>query len=254
MPLEAGGSLSDVKIAYETWGTLAPDRSNAVLVLHALTGDSHIAGPAGPGHATMGWWSGLVGAGKPLDTDHWFIVVPSALGDCQGSTGPSSTGPSGQPWGSKFPFITVRDMVAAEVALTDALGIESWAAVIGPSLGGMRALEWAVTHPDRVERLCVIAALAAASADQIAWTHLQIAAIYNDPHWRGGDYYTDSGHGPEAGLAIARGIAHLVYRAEPALSTRFGREYQELEHPWHGGRYAVESYLDYNGHKLANRY
>jgi homoserine O-acetyltransferase len=149
LPLESGERLPDVRLAYETWGTLSPSGDNAVLVLHALTGDSHVVGEAGPGHPTPGWWQGLIGPGRPLDTDHWFVVAPNVLGGCQGTTGPSSAAPDGRPWGSRFPFITVRDQVAAEVALADRLGIDRWALVAGGSMGGMRALEWAVTVPDR---------------------------------------------------------------------------------------------------------
>ncbi|WP_146058276.1 alpha/beta fold hydrolase, partial [Streptomyces sp. SM9] len=158
LPLESGRHLPGVRIAYETWGRPAPDRSNAVLVLHALTGDSHLAGPAGPGHPAPGWWDALTGPGRPLDTDRWFLVVPNALGGCQGTTGPASPGPDGRPWGPDFPHLTIRDQVAAELLLADALGIDRWAAVVGGSMGGMRALEWAVGHPERTGALLVLAA------------------------------------------------------------------------------------------------
>ena len=137
-------------MAYETWGRPSPSRDNAVLVLHALTADSHAAGPAGPGHVASGWWDGLIGPGAPIDTDRWWVVCPNVLGGCQGTTGPSSAAPDGQPWGSRFPVITVRDQVAVEAALADRLGIRRWAAVVGGSMGGMRVLEWAVGFPDRV--------------------------------------------------------------------------------------------------------
>ncbi|QCW76708.1 alpha/beta fold hydrolase [Streptomyces sp. S6] len=189
LPLESGARLPGVRLAYETWGQRAADGSNAVLVLHALTGDSHVAGPAGPGHPTPGWWDALVGPGRALDTDRWFVVAPNVLGGCQGSTGPSSPGPDGAPWGSRFPYLTVRDQVAAEAALADALAVERWAAVIGGSMGGMRALEWAVSRPERTGSLLVLAAPAAASAEQIAWGSVQIDAIRSDPGWRGGDYH-----------------------------------------------------------------
>ncbi|MFJ3277979.1 alpha/beta fold hydrolase [Streptomyces halstedii] len=162
--LESGESLPGVRIAYETWGRLAPDGSNAVLVLHALTGDSHVAGPAGPGHPTAGWWDAVVGPGRALDTRRWFVVAPNVLGGCQGSTGPSSPGPGGLPWGPAFPRLTQRDQVTAEVRLADALGIGRWAAVIGGSMGGMRALEWAACHPGRTGSLLLLACRAALRA------------------------------------------------------------------------------------------
>ncbi|MDH6229218.1 homoserine O-acetyltransferase [Streptomyces sp. MJP52] len=206
LALEAGGELPGVRLAFETWGRLAPDRSNAVLVLHALTGDSHVAGPAGPGHPTPGWWDGIVGPGRALDTDRWFVVAPNVLGGCQGSTGPSSPGPSGRRWGGDFPFLTQRDQVAAEAGLADALGIDRWALVVGGSMGGMRALEWAVSHPERTDALLLLATTAAASAEQIAWAGVQLHAIRSDPHWHGGHYH-DTGRGPHAGLGLARRIA-----------------------------------------------
>lgn len=253
--LEAGARLPGVRIAYETWGTLAPDGSNAVLVLHALTGDTHVTGPAGPGHPTAGWWEGLIGPGRPLDTNRWYVVAPNVLGGCQGTTGPASPMPDGRAWGSRFPFVTVRDTVRAEALLADALGVDSWALVLGGSMGGMRAVEWAATEPDRVRRLMLLASPAAASADQIAWCAPQIAAIKADPGWRGGDYHDQPpGHGPHVGLGIARRIAHLSYRSGLELATRFGRAPQDGEDPWTGGRYAVESYLDHHAEKLVHRF
>ncbi|MGW2763262.1 homoserine O-acetyltransferase MetX [Streptomyces sp. NPDC001275] len=254
LPLEAGGELAGVRLAFETWGRLAPDASNAVLVLHALTGDSHVTGPAGPGHPTPGWWEGLVGPGRALDTDRWFVVAPNVLGGCQGSTGPASPRPDGtRSWGGAFPFVTPRDQVAAERDLADALGIERWALVAGGSMGGMRALEWAVSYPERTGGLLLLATTAAASAEQIAWANVQLHAIRGDPHWRGGDYH-DTGRGPHAGLGLARRLAHVTYRSEPELQLRFGRSSQGAEHPWHGGRYQVESYLDHHAGKLVRRF
>ncbi|MET8941283.1 homoserine O-acetyltransferase [Streptomyces rubiginosohelvolus] len=255
LPLESGIRLPGVRLAYETWGRRAADGSNAVLVLHALTGDSHVAGPAGPGHPTPGWWDALVGPGRALDTDRWFVVAPNVLGGCQGSTGPSSPGPDGTPWGSLFPYLSVRDQVTAEAALADVLGIDRWAAVIGGSMGGMRALEWAVSRPERTGSLFVLAAPAAASADQIAWGSAQIGAIRSDPGWRGGDYHrAPPGEGPHRGLGQARRIAHITYRSAPELDSRFGGEAQPGEEPAHGGRYRVESYLDHHADKLVRRF
>lgn len=256
LALEADGFLPGVRLAYETWGTLAPDRSNAVLVLHALTGDAHVTGDAGPGHPTPGWWSTLVGPGAPIDTDRWFVVAPNVLGGCQGSTGPSSPHPDdGRPWGSRFPQLTVRDQVAAELRLADALGIRSWALVVGASMGGQRALEWAVTAPDRVRSLAAIATSAQTSGDQIASFHTQLTALTADPRFRGGDYYDAAdGDGPHAGLGLARQIAHQTYRSAEELNTRFGRFPQGGEQPLSGGRFAVQSYLDHHGDKLARRF
>ncbi|MFJ3761862.1 homoserine O-acetyltransferase [Streptomyces sp. NPDC090080] len=254
LPLEAGGELPGVRLAFETWGRLAPDAGNAVLVLHALTGDSHVAGPAGPGHPTPGWWEGVVGPGLALDTDRWFVVAPNVLGGCRGSTGPSSPRPGAHgPWGSAFPFLTQRDQVAAEAALADALGIGRWALVAGGSMGGMRALEWAVTYPERVGALLLLATTAAAGAEQIAWANTQLTAIRADPGWQGGDYH-GTGRAPHAGLGLARRIAHVTYRSEPELAVRFGRRAQGTEDPLSGGRYQVESYLDHHAAKLVRRF
>ena len=247
--------LPGVRLAYETWGELNAARDNAVLVLHALTGDSHVVGEAGPGHPPPGWWGHLIGPGQALDTDRWFVVAPNILGGCQGSTGPASAAPDGRAWGSRFPRLTTRDQVAAEIALADVLGVDSWALVLGGSAGGMRAVEWAVTVPERVRRLVLLATTAAASADQIAWCHAQVRAITADPRWAGGDF-SRTGDAPEpvAGLAVARQIAHITYRSAEELAVRFGREDQSGESVAGGGRYAVESYLDHHGDKLVGRF
>ncbi len=255
LPLEAGGSLPGVRLAYETWGELNAAADNAVLVLHALTGDSHAAGEAGPGHPTAGWWDALVGPGRALDPARWFVVVPNIVGGCQGSTGPSSTAPDGRPWGSRFPLVTARDAVRAEEVLADALGVARWACVVGGSMGGMRALEWAATAPDRVARLLLLASPAASAAEQIAWSAAQLAAIRADPGWNGGDYHdAPPGHGPHRGLGVARRMAHLSYRSPYELAERFGRAPQDGEDPFRGGRFAVESYLDHHAAKLVRRF
>ncbi|QMU78758.1 homoserine O-acetyltransferase [Streptacidiphilus sp. PB12-B1b] len=255
LPLEYGGELPQVRIAYETWGALAADRSNAVLVLHALTGDSHVLGPAGPGHPTPGWWEGLVGPGRAVDTDRWYVVAPNVLGGCQGTTGPSSAAPDGAPWGSRFPRLTVRDQVDAEAALADALGVDRWALVLGGSMGGMRALEWAAGRPERVGALLLAACPAASGGDQIAWAHAQLAAIRADPGWHGGDYHdAEPGRGPHAGLSTARRIAQLTYRTAAELDGRFGARPQDGEDPARSGRYAVGSYLDHHADKLVRRF
>ncbi len=253
LDLERGGHLPDVTVAYETWGALNAAADNAVLIEHALTGDSHVIGSAGPGHPTPGWWEGLIGPGAPLDTDRLFVVATNVLGGCRGTTGPASAAPDGRPWGSRYPVLTIRDQVAAEAAVADLLGVRRWAAVIGGSMGGMRALEWAVTHPERVARCVVLAATAAATADQIGWCQSQLLAITSDPDFAGGDYY--GGRWPLAGMGLARRIAHLTYRSEEELSHRFGRDAQPGEEPLDGrGRYAVESYLDHHAEKLTARF
>ena len=250
---EGGGDLERVVVAYETWGALNEDRSNAVLVLHALTGDSHAAGDVGPGHRTPGWWGGLIGPSLAIDTDQFFVVCPNVLGGAQGTTGPSSLDASGRPYGSRFPTITVRDQVAVEVAFADYLNIEAWSAVIGGSMGGMRVLEWAVGYPTRVRRAIVLAVGAASTADEIALSSLQIRTIKADPNYFGGDYY-ERGDGPREGLAIARGLGQITYRTSGEFETRFGRSVQDEGDALTGGRYAIESYLGYHGEKLAARF
>ncbi len=255
LELEFGGVLDRLTIAYETWGTLAPDGSNAVLVLHALTGDSHVVGSITDAHPTPGWWDGLIGPDRPLDTDRWFVVAPNVLGGCQGTTGPSSPAADGRPYGSRFPRITVGDQVRAEQALADHLGISRWASVIGGSMGGMRALEWAVSAPERVSTALVLAVGAAATADQIATQSIQNLAITSDRGWQGGDYYDAApGEGPTVGLGLARRIAHLTYRSEFELQERFNNQSQVDEDPLRDGRYAVQSYLDHHANKLAKRF
>jgi homoserine O-acetyltransferase/O-succinyltransferase len=253
--LECGGTLSGVEVAYETWGELDADGGNAVLVEHALTGDSHAAGPAGPGHRYRGWWDGLIGPRRAIDTDRWCVVCPNVLGGCQGTTGPASPAPDGRPHGSRWPRTTIRDQVAVEVALADALGIERWAGVVGGSMGGMRVLEWLVGAPQRLLAGIVIAVGAYATAEQIALGSTQNRAIRLDPRFHGGDYYDQPpGLGPHEGLGLARRIGHLSYRTELEVQTRFGRRPQEDEVPLAGGRYAIESYLDHHAGKLSRRF
>jgi homoserine O-acetyltransferase len=254
LALRAGGRLGPVTVAYETWGTLAADHTNAVLVLHALTGDSHAAGGIEPGHTEVGYWDPLIGSGRAIDTDRFFVVSPNVLGGCQGTTGPSSIDPdTGEPYGSRFPTITIRDQIAVEAMLADSLGIARWAAVVGGSMGGQRTLEWAVTYPDRVPHAVIIACGAAATAEQIGLCSLQIRAIAEDPNYRGGDYY-DAEPGPWRGLSLARGIGQISYRTELELAQRFNRGHQNDEHPFTGGQYTIESYLEYHGEKLARRF
>jgi homoserine O-acetyltransferase len=255
--LEGGGVLPEITLAYETWGTLDPDGGNAVLVCHALTGDSHAAGPLAAGHPQAGWWDGFIGPGKPIDTDRWFVVCPNVLGGCQGSTGPASPHPGdGKPWGSRFPVVSVRDWVRSQAKLADHLGIRRWHSVIGGSMGGMQALEWAVIFPERVGSIVPVSTAAAASAQQIAWWSTGRRVIHMDPGWRGGDYYdADPGEGPHEGLSLARMISQITFRSDDVFTRRFGREVVE---PLDGfslwQRFEVERYLEYHGDKLVRRF
>ncbi|WP_308468203.1 homoserine O-acetyltransferase MetX [Rathayibacter soli] len=253
---ESGCSLPYLRIAYETWGQLNAERDNAVLVLHALTGDSHMVGTPSPGHPTPGWWGGIVGPGLAIDTDRWFVVAPNMLGGCQGTTGPASLAPDGYEWGPRFPFTTIRDQVAAQAALADAIGIGRWAAVVGGSMGGMQALEWAIEYPERVDNLAVIAAPPYSTADQLALNSVQVEAIQTDPLFRSGHYYEAAdGDGPHRGLALARRMALLNYRSASELNARFLRTWQsEISPLGQGGRFAVESYLDFHGNKFTRRF
>jgi len=239
LTLESGETLPDVTIAYQSWGTLNEDGTNAILINHALTGWSDV--PA--------WWPEMVGPGLPFDTDKFFVICPNVIGGCQGSTGPSSIAPDGKRWGSRFPYLTVRDLVRAEVELSNQLGIKRYLLAVGPSLGGMRSLEWAIEHPDRIGAICTIGSSAVATGDQIGTWTTEIHAIKADPNFRGGDYY-EKDFGPIEGMGIARKIAHLSYRTEYEMDTRFGRDLQNDE----TGRYAVTSYLDHQASKLQRRF
>ena len=258
--LEGGHTLSDVVVAYETWGRLDADGSNAVLVCHAWTGDSHAAGPACRGHREPGWWDEMVGPGKPVDTDKYFVVCANVLGGCQGSTGPASPHPDdGKPYGSRFPVVTIRDMVRVQARLGDHLGVYRWMSVIGCSMGGMQALEWAVMHPRRVGSLVAVATCMQATAQQIAWGAIGRKAIRLDPRWRGGDYYDAApGDGPAEGLSIARMVSQVTFRSENVFADRFGRDLADR----HGAddtfdmwqRFEVERYLEHHGAKLSRRF
>jgi homoserine O-acetyltransferase len=251
--LDNGERIENVTLAFQRWGTLSKARDNVVLALHALTGDSHVTGPAGPGQPSPGWWDGLIGPGAAVDTNEWCVISANVLGGCRGSTGPASLDSQGHVWGSRFPQITVLDQVRAEVALMDALGIDSVASVLGGSMGGARSLEWVIGYPERVRSALILAVGARASADQIGTQTTQIAAIAADPDWQGGDYH-GTGRRPTAGLAVARRIAHMYYRHELELDERFGNSPQAQENPLEGGRYAVESYLEHQADKLVHRF
>jgi homoserine O-acetyltransferase/O-succinyltransferase len=258
-PVESGTTLTDVSIAYETWGALDDSASNAILLCHAWTGDSHAAGPISRGHDTAGWWEGVVGPGLAIDTDRWFVVCSNVLGGCQGTTGPASPDPQGKIYGSRFPVLTIRDMVRAQERLASHLGIDVWHSVIGGSMGGMQVLEWAITFPDRVRSIVPIATCLQATAQQIAWGAIGRRAIRLDPAWRGGDYYDAAdGDGPWEGLAVARMVAQVTFRSDNAFTDRFGRDLADGAtlggHLGMWQRFEVERYLDHHGDKLVARF
>ncbi len=255
--LEGGGVLTEVTMAFETWGELSAAADNAILICHALTGDSHAHGQAGVAHATPGWWNGVIGPGCGIDTDRYFVVCVNSLGGCQGSTGPSSLDPeTGTPYGSRFPTVTTRDIVRCQAAVADHLGIDTWLAVVGGSMGGMQVLEWGVMFPERLRVIAPIATTLAASAQQVAWSAVGRTALALDPRFRGGDYYdAESGDGPFAGLAIARSVAQITYRSAEVFDDRFARELVDPRSVFgHWDRFQVESYLDYHGEKLVRRF
>jgi homoserine O-acetyltransferase/O-succinyltransferase len=255
--LEGGGMLRHAELAYETWGELSPAADNAVLVCHALTGDSHAAGELGHGHPTPGWWDPVIGPGRAVDTDRWFVVCVNVPGGCQGSTGPASPHPEdGMPYGSRFPVVTIRDMVRAEAVVANALGIDQWMSVIGGSMGGMQVLEWGVMFPERVRSLVPICTTFAATAQQIAWWSTGRRIIRLDARWREGDYYDAApGDGPSEGLALARMISQITFRTDDVFTDRFGRDVVEpVEGYEMWQRFQVERYLEYQGDKLARRF
>ncbi|WP_404289794.1 homoserine O-acetyltransferase [Glutamicibacter arilaitensis] len=252
---ETGGYLPQIELAYESWGKLNADGSNAVLVMHALTGDAHVS--QGDSQ-TPGWWEDFVGPGLTVDTDKYFVLAINIIGGCNGSTGPGSLDEEGNAWGSRFPFVTIKDSVRLEARLADLLGVHTWHAVIGGSMGGARALEWAVEFPERVKNAVVMASSAQATAEQIAFAQVQTEAIRLDPNFAQGDYYAN-GVRPDAGLGLARRLAHITYRSEAELETRFARKAQHGEQPLETadgprGRYQVESYLDHQATKLVHRF
>ena len=255
LALDSGASLAPVEIAYESYGTLAPDRGNAILVCHALTGDQHVASPH-PITGKPGWWERMIGPGRPIDTDRHLVICANVLGSCMGSSGPASVDPAtGQPYGMAFPVITIRDMVRAQAMLLDHLGIARLQAVVGGSMGGMQALSWPATFPDRVSAAVVIASTARHSAQNIAFHEVGRQAIMADPNWRGGDYYA-SGQPPSAGLAVARMAAHITYLSEAGLTEKFGRKLQARDAKTFGfdADFQVESYLRHQGLSFTDRF
>jgi homoserine O-acetyltransferase len=250
--LDCGQRLPELVIAYETYGRLAPSRRNAILVCHALTLDQYVAGTH-PITGRPGWWDAVVGPGRPIDTDRYFVVCANVLGGCMGSTGPRSAGPDGETWGSAFPSVTIRDMVRAQARLVEHLGIEQLLAVIGGSMGGMQALEWAVTYPGRVGAAAVIAAAPLHSAQNIAFHEVGRQAVLADPDWHDGRY---EAHGvvPARGLAVARMAAHITYVSEEALARKFGRRLREGAPSLFGDQFEVESYLNHQGSTFVRRF
>jgi homoserine O-acetyltransferase len=257
--LDGGMLLSPVEIAYETYGTLAPDGGNAVLICHALTGDQHVASDH-PRTGKPGWWTRMIGPGKPIDPARDFVICSNVIGSCMGSSGPASINPAtGRPWGMAFPVITIRDMVRAQAMLLDHLGVDKLKAVVGGSMGGMQALSWPATFPDRVDAVVVIASTARHTAQNIAFHEVGRQAIMADPKWRDGDYY--GAEPPASGLAVARMAAHITYLSEAGLTEKFGRRLQARPGKQDGAKsfgfdadFQVESYLRHQGLSFVDRF
>jgi len=253
--LDSGATLAPVTLAYETYGTLNAACNNAVLICHALSGDAHVAG-VHPGKANRGWWDNFVGPGRPIDTERHFVVCSNVIGGCSGSTGPGSTNPAtGRAYGLDFPMVTTADMVRAQRALVDHLGIRRLASVIGGSVGGMQALQWTLDYPERVESAVIIAATTRLSAQNIAFNAVSRQAIMTDPDFHDGNY-AEYGVTPHGGLAVARMMAHITYLSEEGLQDKFGRNLQDRERFSYGfdRDFAVESYLHYQGSKFVQRF
>ena len=253
LPLDGGGELTRVELAFETYGELNADRSNAILLCHALTGDQYVASPH-PITGKPGWWERMVGPGNPIDTDRFHVICANVIGSCMGSTGPASEASDGHPYAMRFPVITIRDMVRAHIGLLDMLDIETLHAVVGGSMGGMQALSLAANWPDRARRVLVIASTSRHSAQNIAFHELGRQAIMADPRWQDGSYY--GGDGPDNGLAVARMAAHITYLSEEALTGKFGRNLQDREAKSFGfdADFQVESYLRYQGSGFPRRF
>lgn len=252
---ESGADIGPVTLAYETYGTLNQDRSNAVLVCHALTGDSHVAGYYSPKDPKPGWWDIMVGPGKGIDTDHWFVICCNVIGSCMGTTGPASINPeTGTEYATDFPLITIADMVKAQKVLLDYIGIKKLAAVVGGSVGGMQVLEWCIRYPETPSFAVVLASTCRHSALAIAFNEVARQSIMADPNWQDGHYY--SGKKPDMGLAIARMIGHLTYLSDESMRLKFGRRLQnrsDLSFEF-GAEFQVESYLQYQGQKFIERF
>ncbi|MCE5393156.1 MAG: homoserine O-acetyltransferase [Acidithiobacillus sp.] len=255
-PLACGQSLPGYTLRYECYGQLNARRSNAILICHALSGDHHAAGYHRPDDRKPGWWDNMIGPGKPIDTRRFFVVCSNFLGSCKGSTGPASINPAtGEPWGLDFPMVTVPDWVRTQVALSDHLGIEQWAAIIGGSLGGMQVLQWAIDYPERLRHAVVIAAAPKLSAQNIGFNEVCRQAILGDPNFHGGRYY-QQGPGPRQGLALARMIGHITYLSDDAMGQKFGRETRGGKALSYGFDvdFEVESYLRYQGQRFVDQF
>lgn len=251
--LKCGQELSAYRLAFETYGTLNAAGSNAILICHALSGHHHVAGRHHVDEKAAGWWDNMVGPGKPIDTDRFFVVGVNNLGGCHGSSGPSSVDEScGQPWGSRFPVVTVPDWVTAQARLADRLGIERWAAVIGGSLGGMQALQWSIDYPERVANALVIASAPKLSAQNIAFNDVARQAIITDPDFCGGDFYAQ-GTVPRRGLRLARMLGHITYLSDDGMGEKFGRMLRSGEYKFgFDVEFEIESYLRYQGDKFSD--
>ena len=254
--LESGAALQPVTLAYETYGRLNSERSNAILILHALSGSAHAAGYHTADDEKPGWWDESIGPGKAFDTNQFFVICSNVLGSCYGSSGPMSIDPAtNKPYGLNFPVVTIGDMVRAQIKLIDHLGIDQILCVTGGSMGGMQALEWAAHHPQRIKSAIPLASTAHHSPMLIAFSEVGRQAIYADPAWQGGDYY-DKPQKPDAGLAVARMVGHITYLSEQAMQQKFGRRLQTLERYGYEFQteFAVESYLKYNGNNFTRRF
>ncbi|MEP5937955.1 MAG: homoserine O-acetyltransferase [Erythrobacter sp.] len=254
LSLDNGQTLAGATIAYETYGELAPDKSNAILICHALTGDQYVASEH-PVTGKPGWWERTVGPGKPIDTDRFYVICANVIGSCMGSTGPASLADDGEPYGMRFPVLTIRDMVRGLIGLLDEMGIAQLHSVVGGSMGGMQALSLAANFPDRAARILAIATTARHSAQNIAFHEVGRQAIMADPNWRDGNYYAD-GSTPDSGLAVARMAAHITYLSEAGLTDKFGRRLQNRDAKSFGfdADFQVESYLRYQGSGFTQRF
>ncbi|TAK47562.1 MAG: homoserine O-acetyltransferase [Xanthobacteraceae bacterium] len=255
LALDCGINLAPFQIAYQAYGRLNATRSNAILICHALTGDQHVAN-VHPVTGKPGWWEAVVGPGKIVDTDRYFVICPNVVGACMGTTGPSSTNPAtGEPWGLDFPVITIRDMVRAQAMLIDHLGIDSLFSVIGGSMGGMQVLQWASSYPERVFSAMPVACATRHSAQNIAFHEVGRQAVMADPDWRGGRYFSD-GTNPRRGLSVARMAAHITYMSDVALHRKFGRRLQDRAVPTFSfdADFEVESYLRHQGSSFVERF
>ena len=253
--LRSGAQLGPVRLAYETYGTLNEDQSNAILICHALSGSAHAAGRHSEHDPRLGWWDVAVGPGKVFDTNRYFVICSNVIGGCSGSTGPASINPAtGHPYGLSFPVVTIADMVEAQRQLLDALGIQQLLCVTGGSMGGMQALQWSVSYPERVHSAIILASTAQVSAQAIALNEVARQAIYSDPHWQHGDYYHSQP--PHTGLALARMIGHITYLSETSMRQKFGRRLQTQSSYGYqfGTEFQVESYLKYQGDRFTERF